>query len=348
MAIRSTDQITIIDVTDAYSVILTSEAYTFIGDTTYANPGSCSTQVIAYQGDNSVLVNVGTCVCPTGITASITNNGTASPTITFTVAANKVSSACEVTIPLTINGEVEFTKKFSIGVALKGAKGDKGDNITITTKSVTYQTSTSGTTAPTGTWSNTVPSVAAGQYLWTKTYVKYSDGTETTAYSVSYKGTDGTNGTDGTSVTVVSSSVTYQASSNGTTAPTGEWSSSVPSVANGQYLWTKTYVKYSDGAETTSYSVAYKGTNGTNGADAIVMAITSSAGEIFKNSAITTTLTAHIYVGGRELSASEISSLGTIKWYKDGGTTAVATGQTLTISAGDVTNKAVYTAQLEG
>ena len=30
MAIKSADQITIIDVTDAYSVMLTSEAYTFV------------------------------------------------------------------------------------------------------------------------------------------------------------------------------------------------------------------------------------------------------------------------------------------------------------------------------
>ena len=32
---------------------------------------------------------------------------------------------------------------------------------------------------------------------------------------------------------------------------------------------------------------------------------------------------------------------------KDGGTTAVATGATLNISAGDITNKATYTEQLE-
>ena len=31
MAIKSADQITIVDVTDAYSVMLTSEAYTFVG-----------------------------------------------------------------------------------------------------------------------------------------------------------------------------------------------------------------------------------------------------------------------------------------------------------------------------
>lgn len=40
--------------------------------------------------------------------------------------------------------------------------------------------------------------------------------------------------------------------------------------------------------------------------------------------------------------------VGTIKWYKNGGTTPVASGQTYSISAGDVDNKATFSAQLEG
>ena len=140
-----------------------------------------------------------------------------------------------------------------------GQKGQDGTSIKITSKSVTYQTSTSGTTAPTGTWSTTVPTVNNGQYLWTKTTVQYSDGNKTEAYSVSYKGTNGTNGT---SVTVSKTEVTYQVSTSGTTAPTGTWSTTMPSCDKGQYLWTKTYVKYSDGKDTTSYSVSYKGVDG--------------------------------------------------------------------------------------
>ena len=140
-----------------------------------------------------------------------------------------------------------------------GQKGQDGTSVKITSKSVTYQTSTSGTTAPTGTWSTTVPTVNNGQYLWTKTTVQYSDGNKTEAYSVSYKGTNGTNGT---SVTVSKTEVTYQVSTSGTTAPTGTWSTTMPSCDQGQYLWTKTYVKYSDGKETTSYSVSYKGVDG--------------------------------------------------------------------------------------
>lgn len=91
-----------------------------------------------------------------------------------------------------------------------------------------------------------------------------------------------------------------------------------------------------------------KGATGAAGADALTLVVTSSAGTIFKNADIATTLTAHVYKAGAEVTGTALSALGTIKWYKDGGTTAVATGQTLTISAGSVANKASYVAQLEG
>ena len=39
MGIKAADQLTIMDVTDAYSVMLTSEAYTFIGNTSGAPSG---------------------------------------------------------------------------------------------------------------------------------------------------------------------------------------------------------------------------------------------------------------------------------------------------------------------
>ena len=90
------------------------------------------------------------------------------------------------------------------------------------------------------------------------------------------------------------------------------------------------------------------GPQGAKGNDAILMAITSSGGTIFKNSAIATTLTAHVYKGGVEVTGTALSALGTIKWYKNGGTTPVASGQTYSISAGDVDNKATFSAQLEG
>jgi hypothetical protein len=342
MAVKASDQISIVDVTDAYSVSMTSEAYTFVGDTTAALAGSCSTQITAMCGSENVLVTVGTITTPSGITAAISNNGSTAVTVTFTAAASTVKTACEATIPLTIDGDKEFTKKFSFGVALKGASGT---SVTVKSQAVTYQAGTSGTTAPTGTWSSSIPSVTKGQFLWTKTVVTYSDGKSTTAYAVSYQPTNGTNGT---SVTISSQSVTYQASTSGTTTPTGSWSTTIPTVANGSFLWTKTVVTYSDKTSTTSYSVSYTGKNGNNGADAITISITSSNGFIFKNADIVTVLTAHVYKAGKELDSTEIAALGTVKWYKDGSTTAAATGVTYSISAGDVSNKATFSAQLEG
>lgn len=359
MAVKSADQITIIDVTDAYSVILTSEAYTFVGGTSgVASGNTCTTQAVAFCGATQcqvVTVDSTKVVCPTGISASVTGSGTSTVTITFTTTAT-VSSACEATIPVSVDG-ITVNKKFSFAVAKTGGKGQDGTSVTVSSTSVTYQAGSSGTTAPTGTWKTDVPTVENGQYLWTKTVVTYSDGKKTEAYSVSYKGTNGTNGTDGTSVTITSTEVKYQASSSGTTTPTGTWKTDVPTVNNGQFLWTRTIVTYSDGKSTTSYSVAYKGTNGTDGkdgedgqdgADAIHMTITASNGTVFKNSSGSTVLTAHVFVGGVEQSITDAGvcgSYGSVKWYK--GTTSVKTGKTLTVNASEVSSSQAYTAQLE-
>ena len=349
MAIKSADQITIIDVTDAYSVMLTSEAYTFIGNTSGVPAGqTCSTEAVAFCGTNqcaSVAVTAADIVCPTGIGATVANSGTAKVKITFTTTG-VISEACEATIPVVVDG-ITMNKKFSFAVA---KSGQNGTSVTVSSTSVTYQVGNSGTDKPAGTWSTSIPTVPDGKYLWTKTVVTYSDEKSTEAYSVSYKGTNGTNGT---SVTVSSTSVQYQASSNGTTAPTGTWANSVPNVPDGQFLWTRTIVNYSDGKSTTSYSVSYKGTNGKNGndgADAITLTITTSNGTVFKNNSGSTVLTAHVFKGGVEQTVATdgaVTGLGTIKWYKGSSTTPVATAKSYEVTAKAVENSEVYTCQLE-
>ena len=194
----------------------------------------------------------------------------------------------------------------------QGEKGDKGatgatgpqgadgkDGRGISKSTITYQAGTSGTTIPTGSWSSSVPSVSAGQYLWTRTVVSYTDGTSTTSYSVGRMGQNGAqgpkgdtgatgpqgpqgdkgdkgatgatgpqgpagaDGTDGRGIR--STTVTYQASTSGTTAPTGTWQTSVPSVAAGSFLWTRTVVTYTDSTTSTSYSVGKMGNTGAKG-----------------------------------------------------------------------------------
>lgn len=144
-----------------------------------------------------------------------------------------------------------------------GKNGNDGRGIASTV--ITYQASSSGTTTPTGTWQSTIPTVTAGHYLWTKTVINYTSGEPTTSYSVSMMGKTGANGKNGTSISITSKSVTYQIGTSGTTTPTGTWSTSVPTLESGKYLWTKTYIKYSDSSETTSYAVSYCAKDGAKG-----------------------------------------------------------------------------------
>ena len=493
MAVKASAQVSIVDISDAYNVILTSESYTFTGNTSGATSGlSCNTQVVAYCGNEQCeTVTVGTITCPTGISATITNNKTKTPTITFKTTAT-VTSACQAMIPVTVDG-VTINKKFSFAVAKTGStgngikavtehyavsssntatptewldyvmvtnsverylwyyetitytngtsvdgkkrvigtygeKGDDfrwnlvkgssmtngtrlacdviecmndvdinayendgfhiitpskgndnngigfryhdfstlgikpGDTLTfscdikgtsdtkkpfirlhfqasgmtwydsghlesldgqftptadfkrvsvtytlpdkdvykskrmwlaihgnyasdlyirniklelgspatpwsphpddlvgadgkgIKSTAVTYQASTSGTVIPTGTWQTSIPTVSAGQYLWTRTVITYTDDSKSTSYSVGRMGTNGTNGSAGRGIK--STAITYQAGSSGTTAPTGTWQTTVPATsASSPYLWTRTIITYTDDTTSTSYAV---------------------------------------------------------------------------------------------
>lgn len=64
---------------------------------------------------------------------------------------------------------------------------------------------------------------------------------------------------------VASTTVEYQASTSGTTVPTGTWSATIPFVTQGSYLWTKTTTNYTSGTPTVGYSVARMGVNGAKG-----------------------------------------------------------------------------------
>lgn len=352
MAIKASNQVSVIDITDGYSVILTNDSYTFLGDTdSVSTTQSTTSQIVAMRGSEIMSCTTGEVTCPNGLSV-VSDNKTPSPTLTIT-ATSALTKADTIDIPVKI-GDITIVKKFSFAIAFTGAKGDKGDKgtgVTIESKAIEYQAGSSGTTAPTGTWSPTIPTVSQGQYLWTRTTVTYSDGNQTVSYSAARQGVNGT------SPTVSSSKVQYQQSTSGTTVPTGTWVDTPPAAVAGQYMWSKTTATYSDGKTAVSYNVTRNGSNGAKGdkgdkgaagADALALVITSSAGVIFKNTSIATTLTAHVYKGGVEMTGTALTELGTIKWYKDGGTTAVATGQTYTISAGDVENKASFTAQLEG
>lgn len=86
-------------------------------------------------------------------------------------------------------------------VARDGNDGNNGiagkDGVGIRSTAITYAKGVSGTVPPTSGWASQVPSVPAGQYLWTKTVWGYTDNTNETGYSVSKIGEQGAKGDKG-------------------------------------------------------------------------------------------------------------------------------------------------------
>lgn len=240
----------------------------------------CKTTAQVFYGQTDITNN---CVFTTAKSASITGSWN-NQTKTYTVTGLSADSGW-VDITATYLTTISVTKRFGIEKVKGGVPGQDGTNGTdgvngvgVLSTEVTYQASYSGTTVPTGEWLNSIPQVSAGQYLWTRTEFNFSDDSTIYTYSVSRMGENGTNGEDGSDgLGILSTEVRYQASSSGTTVPSGTWYTSVPSVPEGQYLWTRTVITYTDYTTTTSYSVGRMGRDGAQG-------IPGSAGEDGKTS----------------------------------------------------------------
>ena len=151
-----------------------------------------------------------------------------------------------------------------------GVDGVAGKNgVGIADTSITYAVSVSGTQEPESGWSEQVPELIKGRFLWTKTFWRYTDGAHETGYSVAYIGQDGNTGKDGIAgkdgVGIAATEIMYASSNSATIAPAGGWSTQVPTVPQGHYLWTKTTWRYTDKTTETGYSVSRNGQDGTKG-----------------------------------------------------------------------------------
>ena len=149
-------------------------------------------------------------------------------------------------------------------------KGDSGkdgvagkDGVGIKTTLIEYAVNTSGTVRPTSGWSTNIPTVPAGQYLWTRTTWTYTDNTTEQGYTVARQGANGTNGSNG--VGISTTIIEYNKSTNSTTPPSTGWTSTIPSISGGQYLWTRVTLNYTNGQKAESYTVARQGEDGADG-----------------------------------------------------------------------------------
>lgn len=138
-----------------------------------------------------------------------------------------------------------------------GEKGDKGDNQYVWIKYASQKPTAS---------SHSFGDVPDD---WIGVYSGESDTAPTDWQQYQWFQIKGEKGDKGEPASLISSAVEYQVSDSGVIIPSGAWSSSVPVVSQGRYMWTRTTTTFNTGSSVVSYSVSRMGMDGTGSVSSV-------------------------------------------------------------------------------
>ena len=162
--------------------------------------------------------------------SSITKTGTSGLTDTYRISYNDGSSST-----------------FSV---TNGAKGDTGDNAYIWVKYASQEPIEGSSSF------GDLPDNWIGIY-WGTSETAPTDWKQYKWFKIK-----GEQGDTGEPAILISAEVSYQAGPSGTVAPSGTWLSTIPAVAQGQYLWTRIVQQFNTGDPITAYTVSRMGLDG--------------------------------------------------------------------------------------
>lgn len=216
---------------------------------------------------------------------------------------------------------------------IQGADGQQGEDgaqiLGITTAPSSYTTQTGGFTPTYRISLSTVKTqsgaseVRVGDIL-AYSYYHYPVGYVDASYV--YCGAQKSlRGAAGSSVTVSSTDTSYASSTSGTTIPTSGWQSTVPSVAQGSYLWTRVVTTFSDSNTATSHTASRQGENGTNGTDGTSVTVSSTAYAYQLSTSGTTVPTGTWQTTPQAPTTTQFAWTRTTTTYSDGSTAATYT-----------------------
>ena len=154
-----------------------------------------------------------------------------------------------------------------------GAKGDTGDNSYIWIKYASQEPTASSHSF------GDVPDAWIGVYFGT------ASSAPTNWQQYRWYKFKGEKGDTGDPATLVSVTVTYQAGTSGTVVPSGSWTSSVPQVTQGQYLWTRIVQQFNSGSPITAYSVSRMGMDGLGSVVSVAGIAPNENGDVPLNAA---------------------------------------------------------------
>lgn len=161
---------------------------------------------------------------------SISKTGTSGLVDTYTIAYNNGTNST-------------FT-------VTNGAKGDKGDADHVYIKWASVPN-------PGNTDMSDIPDAYIGVCTTT------ASSAPTTASSYKWYQYKGAKGDKGDNSVVNSSTVDYMVADSGSVVPSGSWTTTIPNVPQGKYLWTRTTINFNSGSPIVTYSVARSGIDGS-------------------------------------------------------------------------------------
>lgn len=149
-----------------------------------------------------------------------------------------------------------------------GAKGDKGDNAYVWIRYAAQE--------PTAASHNfgVLPDNWMGVYSGNSATAP-TDWTQYQWFEIK-----GEKGDVGNPALLTSQSVTYQASTSGNVIPSGNWQGSIPTVAQGAYLWTRVTMTFNSGTPIYAYSVSRMGIDGTGAVSTVCGVAPNSSGNV--------------------------------------------------------------------
>lgn len=181
-------------------------------------------------------------------------------TKTFTVTNGNGLTAFEKLSTVGLVDTYRFTRSdgtyFTFAVA-NGAKGDTGEASHVWIKYASQQPTASSHSM------GDLPDAWMGVYSGTAAEAP-DDWQQYTWYQIK-----GEKGDTGAAATVTGTTVEYMVSDSGTIVPSGSWSTTIPTVPQGKYLWTRVTTTFNTGSPVVSYSVTRMGIDGTGSVSSV-------------------------------------------------------------------------------
>lgn len=172
---------------------------------------------------------------------------------------------------------VEKVNKIASDASDTAEKAMQTANSTVASMTIEYYKSTSSTELKGGTWQSGTVTATQGYYIWSRTKTVAQDDTVTYSQAACITGSTGATGAKGdtgatgekgdtgaTGKGVRSIVPQYYLSTSKTSLAGGSWSNTQPTWQPSHYIWTRSYITWSDGTTSTTTPILAQALNDAN------------------------------------------------------------------------------------